>query len=78
MKNGEITYEPEKRVRIEITGTVQYRFYSDNIVHLHYKEEGKCLPVSSVGVRWLRVSAETELGWSKKNQPAVGRGGCVL
>ena len=40
-KNGEYYFEPDKRVHIELTGEVDYRFLGKDYVNLYYKEKGR-------------------------------------
>ena len=57
--HGVVEYLPEKRAHIRVEGTVDYRFFSKDVVHLQYTEEGRVRESSTI--QELSVISERDL-----------------
>lgn len=69
---GEFEYEPKDRTRIDIVGTIRYKFFSPNEVQLHYKEHG-AVRESSTFLE-LQIISENQLLGSFHSTAANSRG----
>lgn len=69
-------YDAKKRTHLELTGAVTYKVFTKNRVDLHYKEEGRLRPSSSI--LKLRIDSKNKMSGKFMSTIAESSGNVVF